>query len=128
MPRENKRHERLYENQKRKALLALRDALERDLIPDRAGVRLYTGGIIACMDEEFLPVNKGALLDVLTEAEVHHDKSFRFIPRELHKYKERLNDLYQDYLAKIEPVYQVSAPYINQKATETSSDQTASTA
>ena len=127
MPRRNKRHERLYEGQKRQALISLLAALERDLIPDKAGVRLYTGGIIACMDESFLPINQGALLDVLTEAEVHHDKSNRFIPRELHKCKKRLDDLYQEYRGQVEEVKYVSAPYIKQKAKDTSSDQTAAT-
>ena len=128
MPRRNKRHERLYEDEKKKALIALIDALKRELIPDKAGVRLYTGGIIACMDESFLPINQGALLDILTEAEAHHDKSNRFIPRELHKCKEPLEDLYQKYRGEVEEVKYVSAPYIKQKAKEPSSDQTAATA
>jgi hypothetical protein len=125
MPRKNERHKRLYKGQKRKALFALLVALERELIPDKAGVRLYTGGIIACMDEEFLPINQGALLDVLTEAEVHHDGSNRFIPRELHKCKQRLDALYQEYRGEVK---NISAPYIKQKAKDTSSDQTDSTA
>ncbi len=127
MPRKNERHKRLYEDEKRRALIALLDALESELIPDKAGVRLYTGGIIACLDESFLPINQGALLDVLTEAEVHRDGSNRFIPRELHKCKQRLTDLYQHYLARTGPIYQVSAPYIKQTAKESSSDQTAAT-
>ena len=125
MPRKNERHERLYKEQKKQALFALLVALDRELIPDKAGVRLYTGGIIACMDESSLPVNQGALLDILTEAEVHHDKSNRFIPRELHKCKKRLDDLYQEYRGEVK---NVSAPYIKQKAKDTSSDQTAATA
>ena len=125
MPRKNERHKRLYKDQKRQALIALLHALESELIPDKAGVRLYTGGIIACMDESFLPINQGALLDVLTEAKVHHDGSNRFIPRELHKCKERLGDLYQEYRGEVK---NVSAPYIKQKAKDTSSDQTAATA
>ena len=113
-PWANARQRRQFQEEKKKALLGLLDALGNKWIPEGKGVRLRTGGLIKCFADSSLPMRTSPLLEVLYEAGVPHDSNNRFVTRVLYTYEGQLTELYRDYVgaSEIKLVYFPDVPQV----------------
>ena len=110
----NIHQQQIFRTNKIKALLGLLDSLDQAQLPTREGVYLTTGNIEDYIDAEHLPLQRGALLAILREAEVPHDTNNRFLPLTIYGYEGALSSLYRDYVGASK-VTRVVAPAPEEK-------------
>ena len=77
MPGRRYVHQVEIERAKTQALRGLLDALWKERIPLRGS--LYTGQIEEYFHEDFLPIRRRALLEILREIGIPHDSHYRFV-------------------------------------------------
>ena len=96
MPKQRNIHQdKQMEQAKTRALMGLLDALAEERIPPRAG-SLQTGKIESYFDDEFRPVRRRALLNVLRDAGIPHDTAYRFVAHDFYDLYPQLHTLYRE--------------------------------
>ena len=96
----NKHQQRHLLAGKKKALLAILDALDHERLPTESlgrGGSPLPGSLEEYFEEYLLPLPRGSLLAVLREADVPHDSHNRFLPYELYDHHQEFLDLYLKY-------------------------------
>ena len=92
------RQQKIFKQQKIKALMGLLSALDSGRIPYRPSRSLTSGQIIELLEDEYLRVPKKAMLTALRDAGVYHDSNNRFTTENLHAFRPELREQYLDYL------------------------------
>ena len=88
----NERQQKIFKQEKIRALLGLLKALSDGGIPDTPGVSLRSGQIIECLDDDSLNLPKKAMLEALQDTGVPHDINNRFTRPMPHAYEEELKE------------------------------------